>query len=62
MKGVIDTVRRRFGAKAITIGESADRSARYTGLKISFEHIPDIADFEWLGVAVPEIGPLSEAR
>ena len=62
VQGVIDTVRRRFGARAITVGDSADASARYTGLKISFEHIPDIADFEWLGVAVPEIGPLSEAR
>ena len=57
VQGVIDTVRRRFGAKAITIGDSTDASARYTGLKIAFEHIPDTADFDWLGVSMPEVGP-----
>ena len=50
VQGVIDTIRDRFGAKAITLGEDADRSGRYTGLKIAFEQIPDSADFEWLGV------------
>ena len=57
VQGVIDTVRKRFGARAITMGDSADASARYTGLKISFEHIPDPADFDWLGVSMPQVGP-----
>ena len=55
VQGALDTVRRRFGARAVTLGESTD-GARYTGLKISFEHIPAIADFGWLGVPIPEIG------
>ena len=56
IQGVLDTVRRRFGARAVTLGESTDRSGRYTGLKISFEHIPDLEQFAWLGIAVPEPG------
>ena len=50
---LLDTVRGRFGARALTLGESLDRSGRYTGLKISFQHIPDITDFERLGIEVP---------
>ena len=55
VQGALDTVRKRFGARAVTLGESADRKGKYTGLKISFEHIPDIVDFEWLGIDVPQI-------
>ena len=54
VQGALDTVRRRFGARAVTLGDSLDRTGRYTGLKISFEHIPAISDFKWLGVEVPE--------
>ena len=53
---VLDTVRSRFGARALTLGASTDR-ARYTGLKIAFQHIPDIEDFYWLDVEVPEVHP-----
>ena len=56
VQGALDTVRRRFGARAVTLGDSHDRTGRYTGLKISFEHIPAIGDFEWLGISIPEIG------
>ena len=31
---------------AIALGDSIDRSGRYTGVKIAFEHIPAIAEFE----------------
>ena len=57
VRAALDTVRRRFGARAVTLGESTD-GARYAGLKISFEHIPAIDDFEWLGVPIPELGAL----
>ena len=53
--GLLDTVRARFGARALTLGESQDRSARYTGLKTSFEHIPALEDFAWLGIEVPRV-------
>ena len=43
------------GTGIVGVGESTD-TARYTGLKVSFEHIPAIGDFEWLGVPMPEIG------
>ena len=52
---LIDTVRGRFGARAIALGDSIDRSGRYTGVKIAFEHIPAVAEFEWLGIEVPEV-------
>ena len=55
VQGLLETVRGRFGARAISLDDSADRTARYTGLKISFEHIPDIADFEWLGIEMPRV-------
>ena len=47
----------RLGARAITVGDSLDRTGPYTGLKISFEHIPALRTFRWLGVDVPAIGP-----
>ena len=25
-------------------------------MKIAFEHVPAIAEFEWLGIEVPEVG------
>ena len=50
LQGLLDKVRGRFGAKAITLGDSADRAGHYTGVKIAFEHIPAIAEFEWLGI------------
>ena len=56
VQALIDTVRNRFGARAIALGDSMDRSGRYTGVKIAFEHIPAIAEFEWLGIEVPEVG------
>ena len=56
VQGALNTVRRRFGARAVTLGDSLDRSGRYTGLKISFEHIPEVADFAWLGIDVPTVG------
>ena len=56
VQALIDTVRSRFGARAIALGDSVDRSGRYTGVKIAFEHIPAIAEFEWLGIEVPEVG------
>ena len=56
-QGLLETVRRRFGARAISLGDTRDDTARYTGLEISFEHIPEIADFEWLGIEVPRVGP-----
>ena len=59
MQGALDKVRRRFGARAVTLGDSTDRTGRYTGLKISFEHIPSVDDFAWLGVQVPETGGAS---
>ena len=46
VQALIDTVRSRFGARAIALGDSIDRSGRYTGVKIAFEHIPAIAEFE----------------
>ena len=42
------------------LGETHD-AARYTGLKISFEHIPSTEDFAWLGVEVPQVGHGEEA-
>ena len=56
VQALIDTVRSRFGARAIALGDSMDRSGRYTGVKIAFEHIPAITEFEWLGIEVPEVG------
>ena len=56
VQALIDTVRNRFGARAIALGDSIDRSGRYTGVKIAFEHIPAIGEFEWLGIEVPEVG------
>ena len=56
VQALIDTVRNRFGARAIALGDSMDRSGRYTGVKIAFEHVPAIAEFEWLGIEVPEVG------
>ena len=56
VQALIDTVRNRFGARAIALGDSMDRTGRYTGVKIAFEHIPAIAEFEWLGIEVPEVG------
>ena len=56
VQALIDTVRNRFGARAIALGDSMDRTGRYTGVKIVFEHIPAIAEFEWLGIEVPEVG------
>ena len=56
---MLDTVRKRFGARAVTLGESTD-PARDTGLKISFEHIPDMEDFRWLGIDVPDVRPRAE--
>lgn len=53
IQGVLDAARGRFGDSAVTVGDSADQTGRYTGLKISFEYIPDISDFEWLGVEMP---------
>lgn len=55
VQGALNTVRRRFGARAVTLGDSTDRTGRYTGLKISFEHIPGVEDFAWLGIRVPEV-------
>lgn len=57
VQGVLHTVRDRFGARAITVGDSADRTGPYTGLKISFEHIPARETFRWLGVDLPVIEP-----
>lgn len=54
-QAVLDTVRNRYGAHAVTLGDSVDRTGRYTGLKISFEHIPHLSDFEWLGIEMPQI-------
>ena len=55
VQGLLDTVRARFGARALTLGESLDRSARYTGLKIAFEHIPALEDYARLGIEVPRV-------
>ena len=52
---LLDTVRARFGARAITLGESTDRTGRYTGTKISFGHIPSLDEFAWLGIEVPRV-------
>ena len=41
----------------MTVGHSTDRTGRYTGLKVGFEHVRTTADLEWLGVEVPEIQP-----
>ena len=57
VQGLLHTVRDRFGAKAITVGDSLDRTGPYTGLKISFEHIPATETFRWLGVELPTIDP-----
>ncbi len=46
-RGVLDTVRDRFGARELTLGDGADKTGRYTGLKISFEHIPSVETFGW---------------
>ena len=56
VQALIDRVRGRFGARAIALGDSIDRSGRYTGVKIAFEHIPGVAEFEWLGIEVPKVG------
>ena len=56
VQALIDTVRNRFGARAIALGDSVDRWGRYTGVKIAFEHIPAVAEFEWLGIEVPKVG------
>ena len=51
--GVLETARNRYGARAVTLGEGLDKTGRYTGPKISFEHIPSIEAFRWLGIDVP---------
>ena len=56
LQGALDTVRSRFGTRAVTLGDSSDQTGRYTGLKISFEHAPDSQDFEWLGIDMPTVG------
>ena len=56
VQALIDRVRARYGARAIALGDSIDRAGRYTGVKIAFEHIPAVAEFEWLGIEVPEVG------
>ena len=56
VQGVLDTVRARFGARAVALGDTRD-PAPYTGVKISFEHIPSVQTFEWLGITVPQITP-----
>ena len=56
VQALIDRVRARYGARAIALGDSIDRTGRYTGVKIAFEHIPAVAEFEWLGIEVPEVG------
>lgn len=56
VQGLLHTVRDRFGARAITVGDSLDKTGPYTGLKISFEHIPSAQAFRWLGRELPTIG------
>ena len=56
VQALLDTVHARSGARALTLGESADRTGRYTGVKISFEHIPSLDEFAWLGIEVPPVG------
>ena len=58
---VLDRVRARFGAPAVTLGDSSD-PASYTGLDISFEHALMPGDFKWLGIEVPEVGPPQTVR
>lgn len=56
--GVLETVRNRYGARAVTLGGSADKTGPHTGLKISFEHVPSADAFRWLGIDMPTVhGP-----
>ena len=56
---LLDTVRARFGARAMTLGESLDRSAPYTGAKIAYQRVPDDDDLHWLGIEMPADTPWS---
>ena len=54
-QALVERVRGRFGARAITYGWGLDRTGTYTGVKIAFEHVPDAEDFEWIGIEMPPV-------
>ena len=56
LQSLLDSVRDRYGARSLTLGEAND-PARYTGLKISFQHAPTQEEFEWHGIEMPAVGP-----
>ena len=57
VQSLLDTVRERYGVRSLTFGHCADRTGRYTGAKISFEHVSSIEHLSWLGIKVSEIKP-----
>ena len=50
LQWMIDTVRARYGARALLLGECGDPNGRYTGAKIAYQSFPDMERLRWLGL------------